>query len=68
MISYHRALEGGHTEGVELDLSQALSTPVPTAEGDAAAQALADALGCSRAEAYRRAAALVARLLEEVSP
>lgn len=68
MISYIRSLEGGHTEGVELDLSQALSTPVPTSEGDAAAQALADRLGCSRPEAYRRAAALVARLLDEVTP
>jgi hypothetical protein len=67
MISYIRSLEGGHAEGVELDLAHALASAVPTAEGDAAAQALADALGCSRAEAYRRAAALVARLLEEVT-
>lgn len=67
MISYQRALEGGHTEGVELDLGQALSSPVPTSEGDAAAQALADALGCSRPEAYRRAAAFVLRLFEEVT-
>lgn len=52
----------------ELDLAQALSSPIPTSEGDAAAQALADRLGCSRPEAYRRAVALVARLLEEVSP
>jgi hypothetical protein len=50
------------TEQVEVD-ADALAAPTSTATGDAAAQALADALGCSRAEAYRRAAVLVARLL-----
>lgn len=47
--------------------SSALGETTSTATGDAAAQAIADLLGCSRAEAYRRAAVLVQRLLMEVT-
>lgn len=44
--------------------SALLGEATSTATGDAAAQALADALGgISRAEAYRRAAVLVAQML-----
>jgi hypothetical protein len=48
--------------------SDALGETTTVAVGDAAAQAIADLLGCSRAEAYRRAAVLVQRLMMEVSP
>lgn len=48
--------------------SDALGETTTVAVGDAAAQAIADLLGCTRAEAYRRAAAFVRRLMMEVSP
>lgn len=68
MIRYDTQTSPQSIEHRELDLSAALASPVPTAEGDAAAQALADHLGCSRPEAYRRAVALVLRLHQEVMP
>lgn len=67
MIAWVEVMDGGRTGHRCGVLVEMLTQPVPTSEGDAAAQALADRLGCSKPEAYRRAVALVARLLEEVT-
>lgn len=53
---------GGEVQ-MEADTDTALADAVGVTAGDAAAQEVADALGCSRAEAYRRCAALVADML-----